>query len=650
MRTRALCSTTEKEPKTWWRPALAALGGTGGTGGTGGKGVPRVPGGPDLRRRVVHVLCGVALLCLAGAGWIAVTSVFARAELMAAQRSLETLRQSVAGAPGSPGSPGSPGRPGPPGAPKQQAPAAALDSAAEHAAKAHRLTTGPAWYLAAQLPVLGRPVGTVRQLADTAARLTHEVLPAPVRVAGRRAEGTAGESLPEVLSRLGATAPELERAAAAAADMRAGMHELPRTSWLPAADRARSEVARQLDRIAPAMADAAVAARVLPSMLGADEPRRYFVVFQNTAEARGTGGLPGAFAVLTVEQGELGFETFGTDTILAEVEPSIDPGAEFTARYGGMDPVNTWANSNVSPHFPNAARIWAATWHAYSGERVDGAIALDPSALARLLRATGPGRMPDGTQVTADNALDLAERTGYARYPDSAQRKAFLLDVARSAADRLVSALAEPRYLPGLMMATYDIVNEDRLKLWSARSDEQTRLETHRMSGTLPASPGPFAGVVVNNAAGGKLDYYLDRELHWIPGRCTSDGVRSVTARITLTNRAPVSGLPAYVTQRGDKPRHPTRPGDNRLLVSYFASRDALLDEVTVDGRPAMVNGGYERGHPVYTLDVELPAQSSRTLTLKLREPAGDRPPVLLRQALVTPLRTRVEPYPPCGD
>jgi uncharacterized protein DUF4012 len=78
------------------------------------------------------------------------------------------------------------------------------------------------------------------------------------------------------MSALGGTAPDLERAAQVTADMR---DEAP--------------------------------------MLGAQSPRRYLVVFQNTAEARGTGGLPGAFAALTIHQGQLRFETFGTDTMLA---------------------------------------------------------------------------------------------------------------------------------------------------------------------------------------------------------------------------------------------------------------------------------------------------------------------------------------------
>ncbi|ATW52993.1 hypothetical protein CGZ69_32150 [Streptomyces peucetius subsp. caesius ATCC 27952] len=598
------------------------------------------PAVPSFRRRAAYMAGAAALLCLVGAGWIVVTGLIARSELLAAQRSLEALRHSISA-------------PAPNAAQAAAGPQASVDpkaamrSAAGHAARAHHLTSGPAWYVAAQVPFVGRPLTTVRGVTHAAHRLTHDVLPPVVSMAAGSKDSRDG-GLQDVLSRLDEAAPDFERAAQVAADTRDETRELPSHTWVGAADQARARLVRQLDRITPVMTDAAVAARVVPPMLGADNPRRYLVVFQNTAEARGTGGLPGAFAVLTVEHGQPRFETFGTDTMLAEAEPSIDMGAEYTAQYARMDPVGTWANSNISPHFPHAARIWSAAWYVHSGERVDGVLALDPSGLARLLRATGPARMPDGTQLTADNALDLAERDGYARYPDSVQRKSFLLDVARTAATSLMEALGDPQRLPALLRGTYDVMTQERLKVWSARDDEQRLLMTRPLSGVLPATPGPFAGVVVNNAAGGKLDYYLDRELRWIPGRCTGDG-RLVTARITLTNRAPATGLPPYVTQRGDKPPYPTRPGDNRLLVSYYASKGARLTALTVDGRPTMLHSGVERGHPVYTADVELPAQSSRTLTLRLVEPVSQRPPVLLRQPLVTPLRTLVDPYQACG-
>ncbi|MFF4348672.1 DUF4012 domain-containing protein [Streptomyces sp. NPDC001530] len=522
-----------------------------------------------------------------------------------------------------------------------------MRSASAHAARAHRLTTGPAWYVASQVPFLGRPANTVRGATHAADRLTRDVLPPMVRMASQSADKTGPGGLPVLLSTLESRAASLERAAQAAADTRAMADGLPTTPWLPAVDHARTQLVSRLDRMAPLASDAAVAARVVPPMLGAHGPRRYLLVIQNTAESRGTGGMPGAFAVLTADQGRLRFETFGTDTMLADAHASVDLGAEYRARYGAMDPTGTWANSNVSPHFPYAARIWAAAWHDHSGQRVDGAIALDPSALARFLRVTGPARLPDGSTVTADNVLDLTERTGYARFSDSRERKAYLLDVARAAATTLIGAVDTPQRLSGLLRPAYDVADEGRLQVWSAQPREQRLLQTRPWAGALPAEPGPFAGLVVNNAAGGKLDFYLDRELHWIPGRCTPDG-RPVTARITLANQAPASGLPPYVTQRVDKPPYPTRPGDNRLIVSYYASAGAELTNATLDGRPATVSSGVERGHAVYTLDVELPARHSRTLTLHLLEPISDRSPVLWRQPLVTPLRARVDPSPAC--
>lgn len=597
------------------------------------------------RIRIRRMLWAAALLCLAGVAWIVGTSLLVRAELMAAQRSLETLRSSAMGIAGH--TVPAAGTAGPEaGTPD---PEAAMRSAAAHAARAHRITSGPAWYLLTHTPYLDRPAETIRGITKATDRLTHDVLPPVVNIASDVARGSRGGGFAALLPALGGQAPALERAASIATETRAEVRQLPGSPWPHAVGHAHTRLIRLLDRIVPATADAAVAARVLPPVLGQHNPRRYFVVVQNTAEARGTGGMPGAFAVITADRGRLGFEALGNDDAVTGSNPEVDLGAEFTARYGRAQPTRYWANSNLSPHFPHAARIWTATWHQRSGRQVDGVVGLDPTVLSRLLSVTGPGRLADGTQLTADNVLDLAERTGYARYPDDAQRKAFLLDVARTASGSLVNALQDPRRLAGLVRAVYGDAAEGRLKMWSARENEQRLLATRPWGGTFPEDPGPFAGLVVNNAAGGKLDYYLERELSWNPGRCTSRG-RLVSARITLRNMAPTSGLPAYVTQRGDKPPYKTRPGDNRLLVSYYASVGAHLTGASLDGRPAMLQSGVERRHPVYTLDVELPAQGTRTLTLDLVEPISDREPVLWRQPLVTPLRVHVGPYPACGD
>src|SRR4051794_662986 len=61
-----------------------------------------------------------------------------------------------------------------------------------------------------------------------------------------------------------------------------------------------------LRRIAAATDAGARATAVLPAMLGAGGPRTYLVLFQNPAEMRATGGMPGAFAVLGADHGRIG--------------------------------------------------------------------------------------------------------------------------------------------------------------------------------------------------------------------------------------------------------------------------------------------------------------------------------------------------------
>lgn len=594
------------------------------------------------RRRTRLLVCALAGVPLAGVGWVVMTGLLARDELLASQRALDSLRRQTAASPSAEAPAGD-------AVPMRQRTDAAVRAAAAHAARAHRLTTGPAWYSASYVPVVGGPVRTVRGAAEAADRLTRDVLSPLAESVTELTSGTATDGGHLSLSALRRAAPALDGASRSASAVRDEVDELPRETWLPAVDRARAQLAEQLDRLVPATVDAAAAARVMPSMLGEQGSRRYVVVFENTAEARGTGGLPGAFAVLTADRGRLAFERFGNDTEMAGAVAAVDLGEEYDALHGHNAPTTTWVNSNLSPHFPYAARIWTAAWQDHTGQKVDGAFALDPGVLSGLLTASGPARLPDGTAVTAANVVDLTERSSYVDYPDTRKRKEFFLDVARAVADRLLGAADDPRRRPALFAALSGQLREGRVKVWSAHPSEQRELRRRPFGGALPDTSDPFAGLVVNNAAGNKLDYYLDRRLEWAPGRCVAGG-REVTVTVSLTNRAPRSGLPTYVNQRLDSPPYRTRPGDNRLLVSYYASKGAKLATAALDGRPVLVNQAVERGRPVHTLDLELPTGVTRTLVLRLVESASDRPVSVLRQPLVRPLRVTVRPNPPCGD
>jgi hypothetical protein len=95
--------------------------------------------------------------------------------------------------------------------------------------------------------------------------------------------------------------------------------------------------------------------------------------------------------------------------------------------------------------------------------------------------------------------------------------------------------------------------------------------------------------------------------------------------------------------ERNDRPTYPVKPGDNRLDVYYFATQDAVLESVTVDGRPAATGSGLAFGHPVYVLTLEMPRGVARTIVLRMSEPGDPRSPTILNQPLVRPLTVAVD-------
>ena len=142
--------------------------------------------------------------------------------------------------------------------------------------------------------------------------------------------------------------------------------------------------------------------KIAPSALGSERPMKYLVVFQNSAEARGTGGIIGAYAYVQISRGKISILREGSNVDLHSLDqiPTTMP-QEFENLYGS-DPA-IWQNSNLSPHFPYAAKIWSALWQRQFNEKPDGVIATDPEALGYVLQAIGPITLASGEKITADN-------------------------------------------------------------------------------------------------------------------------------------------------------------------------------------------------------------------------------------------------------
>src|ERR1035437_4541947 len=529
------------------------------------------------------------VLLLAGL-WLAVTALMARSQLNQARAEIHTLRSQLSAS---------------------QWPAARV-TAADLASRAHRanqLTSGPVWALAAALPSGGEPLHTIRGITAGVDSLGHHVLPQLVNAGQRLDPRTLRRPDGSIdLARITAFGPAITSAAASIDATTKTISALPRHTWLSSIDASYADALSQVTALDSTVKSADLGVRILPTMLGASSPKHYFLAFQNEAEARGTGGLPGAFAIVAANHGKLAIARMESDTTLNDIAANVDFGPDYHHLYDQAGTTSYYGNSNISPNFPYAAQIWASMWKKYSGQNLDGAIAVDPTALGYLLAVTGPATLPDNTQISGDNAVALTQATSYAKFPgttlaEDAQRKAYLLDIASAASTKIMGARGEPA---ALLRAASRAAGERRILAWSAAPAIQADLAQTTAAGIIPTTTAPYVGMSIVNDGGNKLDYYLDRSLTWQATGCGP--TRHTTLSITLTNKAPASRLPSEVTGRSDPRTSPVKPGDNRLAVSYFATQGALLQSVTVSGRPGTGRIGAERGHPVYVVDVELPS------------------------------------------
>ena len=488
------------------------------------------------------------------------------------------------------------------------------------------------WSIAAVVPWLGSPFETGRQISDVVLGLAADVLQPSVQVAEAISPDRLLDAGRVDVQLLRDAAPQLSEISTAATKLYAQAGTISDPNYLSVMRTARAELQAQTSDLSRLLDNTALAARLAPSMMGADGPRSYFMGFQTNAEARGTGGLLGGFGILRFDDGSPTVETLGQNNALDKPFAPIDLGPDFTAQYGFDEPTTDWRNSNLSPHFPYAAQIWKSMWAQQSGTEVDGAIAIDPVALSYILGAVGPVTMPDGETITQDNVVELTESTAYTRFAaDNNARKQYLQDLASEVVKKATGRVQSPRQL---LEALGKAVSERRIAVWSSSPTEQQALEETALAHVVPDDPAPYASVVINNLGGNKLDYYLTRHIEYSAGDCDATTRKSIVT-VRLTNNASADGLPDYVAATANEFPFDVPRGTNTSWISLLATTNAELTNATIDGQQLTIFTGVERGHPIFNAQVAIDPGQTVELRYELTEPTSPGAPRVPIQPLL---------------
>jgi hypothetical protein len=383
---------------------------------------------------------------------------------------------------------------------------------------------------------------------------------------------------------------------------------------------------RQVRDTLPEARNAADAVRSVPPLLGADGPRRYFIAFGTPSESRALGGFIGSFGELEVVNGKIRLARSGSI-----LEVSQAPGFEqrtlagmdaYLERYGRFQPARYVQNTAASPDFPTVAEALRQLYPQAGGSVVDGVIYVDPEGIAALLKVTGPVNVEGlDHQLTADNAAEFLLRDQYVQFPSkngADGRNEMLVRATRATFEALTS-----RSLPGprtFIDALSPAATAHRLQFVSFHENDRAFLERLHVTGAFPVADPPtdFLSFRTSNGGANKIDSFLERTIDYHVRADPTTGTADITAKVTLHNRAPSSGLPDYIIANNPgAPGVPTEPdGTNVLDFSLYG--DGTLQSATRDGVALPVQAQLEFGHHVWSNRVSIPPGGQTTLEFHL--------------------------------
>ncbi|MBD1538844.1 DUF4012 domain-containing protein [Arthrobacter sp. S13_S34] len=498
------------------------------------------------RHRLILMLsvAGIALLCLGWTAWLSSTSVKIKSELEAASALIPALKAKISSA-------------------DQAGALSTVSGIRSHTLTASEAVDQPLWTLATATPFLGPNFSAVAEIARSADDVVNLGLhPLAEAYGSLDWDKLLPSSSPVNLEPLESASPAVSSASNAVRMSADRLAKVDETKLLPQVADPLKKVRGELQEVTGTLDTAADASRIAPSMMGSNTPRNYLLMIQNNAEARASGGIPGALAVLTIDQGRLTLTAQSSAGDLGVMSPAVPVDASqqeiYSARIGKF-----MQDVNLTPDFPTAASTAQAMWERKTGQRVDGVLSIDPVALSYILQSTGPVKL-DGPENIAASAFGMPlELSGqnvvqtllsdvYAKIEQPELQDAYFAAVAKEIFATLSKGeLDAKRLLEGITRGT----EEGRVLIWSATATEQSVIAHYPIGGSAigpPVAPAQF-GVYFNDGTGAKMDFYMKRTVQLIK-ECPLDGYEQTTVRVVSTNTAPLDAeksLPAYVTGGG---------------------------------------------------------------------------------------------------
>jgi hypothetical protein len=286
--------------------------------------------------------------------------------------------------------------------------------------------------------------------------------------------------------------------------------------------------------------------KLLPSLLGESEPKKYLILFQNNKELRPTGGFITAYSIMNIDKGKLTVERSDDIYTLDDTIGNKPTAPTPLRKYLEVSVLNL-RDSNLSPDFISSMDTFMNLYNrAGARVNVDGIIAIDTNVLVSTIKILDD-------QVTASDVTFTTKNNPNCNCPDviyllednisrpvnhfRPERKGLIGSLMYSIMDKAFK-VSPKLYWGPLFQTMLAETNQKHILFYLFDKDAQKGIEAVSAAGRIIDFDGDYLHVNDANLGGQKANLFT-KENVVNDYTVNSDGSIQKTVTITYKNTFP---------------------------------------------------------------------------------------------------------------
>ncbi len=246
--------------------------------------------------------------------------------------------------------------------------------------------------------------------------------------------------------------------------------------------------------------------------LGAKEPQRYLLIFQNNNELRPSGGFIGSIAEVDIKNGKIQnfylppggvYDLQGNlKTLLASPKPLWLLNANWQLQ-----------DSNWFFDFPTTAQKVMWFYEKSGGPTVDGVVAVNSQILPKLLAITGPIDLPEfNLKLDANNVINELQQEVEVNYNRENNQPKKVLAALLPILIQKLEALP-PQDFFNIFSLVHNSLQVRDIQLYHQQPDLQAKIKHFGFGGEVQNADYDYLAVVDTNIGGGKTDQVISSQV-----------------------------------------------------------------------------------------------------------------------------------------